>query len=78
MSGPASRKHDVLELVRLRQPAKALPRQNGTSQSHTFATTLDDGSLVLGGLELKGKTLVLSVNSQGLEQPGPRSLSRSR
>ena len=33
--------------------------------SHTFLTTLDDGSLVLGGLELKSKSLVLSVNSQG-------------
>ena len=58
-----------------RQPAEALPRQNGTSQSHTFATTLDDGSLVLGALELKGKTLILSVNSQGRANRGRALLS---
>jgi hypothetical protein len=59
----------------LRQPAEALPRQNGTSQSHTFATTLDDGSLVLGALELKGKTLIFSVNSQGRANQGRALLS---
>jgi hypothetical protein len=59
----------------LRQPAEASPRQNGTSQSHTFATTLHDGSLVLGALELKGKTLILSVNSQGRANRGRALLS---
>ena len=49
----------------LRKSAKAAPQFNATQASHTFFTKLDDGSLVLGGLELKGKTLVLSVNSQG-------------
>ena len=76
MSGTASRKHDVLELVR--PPATGEvphPRQNGTSQSHTFATRLDDGSLVLGALELKGKTLILSVNSQGRANRGRAFLS---
>jgi hypothetical protein len=58
-----------------RQPAEALPRQKGTSQSHTFATTLDDGSLVLGAVELKGKTLILSVNSQGRANRGRALLS---
>jgi hypothetical protein len=53
-----------------RKPAKARSRQKGTSKPLTFATTLDDGSLVLGGLELKGKTLVLSVNSQGRSDQG--------
>ena len=58
-----------------RQPAEALPRQKGTSQSHTFATTLDNGSLVLGAVELKGKTLILSVNSQGPANRGRALLS---
>jgi hypothetical protein len=58
-----------------RQPAEALPRQTETSQSHTFATTLDDGSLVLGEVELKGKTLILSVNSQGRANRGRALLS---
>jgi hypothetical protein len=58
-----------------RQPAEALPRQRGTSQSHTFATTLDDGSLVLGAVELKGKTLILSVNWQGRANRGRALLS---
>jgi len=40
-------------------------KQKKTSRPLMFATTLGDGSLVLGGLELKGNTLVLSVNSQG-------------
>jgi hypothetical protein len=33
------------------------------SEGQTFITTLDDGSLVLGTIELKGKTLVLEANS---------------
>ena len=49
----------------LRKSAKAAPKSKELRASHTFLTTLDDGSLVLGGLELKGKSLVLSVNSQG-------------
>jgi len=31
---------------------------------HTFSTTLDDGSIVLGTLELREKELVLETNSQ--------------
>jgi hypothetical protein len=58
-----------------RQPAEALPSQKRTSQSHTFATTLDDGSLVLGAMELKGNTLILSVNSQGRANRGRALLS---
>jgi hypothetical protein len=57
------------------QPAEALPRQKRTSQSHTFATTLNDGSLVLGAVEVRGKTLILSVNSQGRANRGRALLS---
>ena len=42
---------------------------------HTFATTLDDGSLVLGAVGLQGKTLILSVNSQGRADRGRALLS---
>ncbi len=58
-----------------RNLAEALSKQKGKSKSHTFATTLDDGSLVLGSLEVKGKTLVLSVNSQGRSERGRALLS---
>jgi hypothetical protein len=47
-----------------RNPIKTLGGKKGTSRHLALATTLDDGSLVLGGLELKDRTLVLSVNSQ--------------
>ena len=59
----------------LRKSAKAAPKAKGSPASHTFVTTLDDGSLVLGGLELKGKSLVLSVNSQGRSDRGRALLS---
>jgi hypothetical protein len=36
----------------------------------TFITTLDDGSLVLGTIELKGKSLVLEANSQQRAERG--------
>jgi len=76
MSGTTSRKYDVFEIGSPPDnPAEALPRQKGTSQSHTFAATLDDGSLVLGAVELKGKTLILSVNSQGRANRGCALLS---
>jgi hypothetical protein len=59
----------------LRKSAKAALKAKGSPASHTFVTTLDDGSLVLGGLELKGKSLVLSVNSQGRSDRGRALLS---
>jgi hypothetical protein len=40
------------------------------ADGHTFNTTLDDGSLVLGTLELKDRMLVLEVNSQQRAQRG--------
>jgi hypothetical protein len=58
-----------------RKLAEAISKQKRKSKSHTFATTLDDGSLVLGGLEVKGRTLVLSVNSQGRSERGRALLS---
>lgn len=60
----------------LRKSAKAAPQSKATPASHTFFTKLDDGSLVLGGLELKGKSLVLSVNSQGRADRGRALLSK--
>ena len=53
-----------------RNPIKTLGRKKGTSRHLALATTLDDGSLVLGGLELKDRTLVLSVNSQARSSRG--------
>lgn len=53
-----------------RKSIKSLGRQKGTSRSIALATTLDDGSLVLGGLELKDRTLVLFVNSQARSNQG--------
>jgi hypothetical protein len=47
----------------------------GTHQ--TFSTTLDDGSLVLGTLELKDHELVLSVNSQARAERGRVLLSQT-
>jgi len=50
--------------VSLEKPAWASGKQKLSPKSQTFITTLDDGSLVLGGVELKDKALVLSVNSR--------------
>jgi hypothetical protein len=46
------------------KPAWASGKHKLSPKSQTFITTLDDGSLVLGGVELKDKALVLSVNSR--------------
>lgn len=40
------------------------------ADSQTFITTLDDGSLVLGTVELKGKMLVIEANSQQRAERG--------
>ena len=65
--------HYVLELVRPPATGESLTQaERNVAIALTFATTLDDGSLVLGALELKGKTLILSVNSQGRANRGPR------
>jgi hypothetical protein len=52
------------------------PARKKRADSQTFITTLDDGSLVLGTIELKGNTLVLEANSsqraeRGRELIGP-------
>ena len=57
--------------------AKTLGRQKQPPQSRSFITTLDDGSLVLGGLELKDKALVLSVNSRARSDRGRALLSKT-
>jgi hypothetical protein len=60
----------------LQKSAKAAPKSKNFRSTHTFFTKLDDGSLVLGGLELKGKSLILSVNSQGRADRGRALLSK--
>jgi hypothetical protein len=50
--------------------------QSGAGNFRTFATTLDDGSLVLGNAELKEKTLVLSVNSTARAERGRALLAQ--
>jgi hypothetical protein len=46
--------------VSLKKPAA----HASSHESLTFETSLDDGMLVLGGVELKADALVLAVNSQ--------------
>jgi uncharacterized protein (DUF2384 family) len=55
--------------------AKALGAQRERRKFQTFTTTLDDGSLVLGNVELKDKALILSVNSQARAERGRALLS---
>lgn len=47
------------------------------SKYQSLITTLDDGSLVLGGVELKDKALVLSVNSRQRSDLGRALLSKT-
>lgn len=60
-----------------RKPAKTLGAQKPRSKSQSFITTLEDGSLVLGGVELKDKALVLSVNSRERSDLGRALLSKT-
>jgi hypothetical protein len=57
--------------------AKTLGAQKQPLKSQTFTTTLDDGSLVLGGVELKDTALILSVNSQARAERGRVLLSKA-
>jgi hypothetical protein len=57
--------------------AKSLGAQKQPLKSQTFTTTLDDGSLVLGNVELKDKALILSVNSQARAERGRVLLSEA-
>jgi hypothetical protein len=57
--------------------AKSFGSQKQPQKSQTFTTTLDDGSLVLGTVELKDKALMLSVNSQSRAERGRALLSEA-
>jgi hypothetical protein len=57
--------------------AKDLVVQKQPLKSQTFTTTLDDGSLVLGNVELKDQALILSVNSQARAERGRVLLSET-
>jgi hypothetical protein len=54
--------------------------KHGTStrppRGQTFVTTMDDGRIVLGNLELKGRTLILSVNSRARAERGRALLDK--
>src|SRR6266851_2567059 len=60
-----------------RKPTKTLGKQNTPPKSRTFVTTLDDGSLVLGSVELTDNALVLSVNSRARSDRGHALLSNA-
>jgi hypothetical protein len=57
--------------------AKDLVVQKQPLKSQTFTTTLDDGSLVLGNVELKDQALILSVNCQARAERGRVLLSET-
>lgn len=58
-------------------PTARRQAQTKSNNHQTFSTTLDDGSLVLGNLELKDRELVLSVNSQARAERGRALLSQT-
>lgn len=58
-------------------PGKPSGVQKGTPESLTFETWLDDGSLVLGGVELDDETLILTVNSRARSDLGRALLSKT-
>jgi hypothetical protein len=58
-------------------PARTLGKQKLPLKSQAFISTLGDGSLILGGLELEDKALVLSVNSQARSDRGRALLSET-
>ena len=59
------------------KPTKALGVEKHPPKSQTFITSLGDGSLVLGGVELKDEALVLSVNSRERCERGRALLSKT-
>jgi hypothetical protein len=59
------------------KPTKTLGMEKYPPNSQIFITSLGDGSLVLGGVELKDKTLVLSVNSRERSDRGRALLSKT-
>src|SRR5262245_1760074 len=58
-------------------PRRSVRAQKRPLKSLTFATTLDDSSLVFGSVELKDKALILSVNSQARAERGRLLLSET-
>jgi hypothetical protein len=58
------------------RPGKALGGQKQPLKSQTFLTMMDDGALVLGNVELKDQTLILSVNSQARAERGRALLGK--
>jgi len=60
--------------LELRRPTSGVRRSGMESQ--TFITTLNDGSLVLGSVELQDQAVVLSVNSQARAERGRALLSQ--
>jgi hypothetical protein len=61
--------------IKLGKPGMASGKKRLPPQSQTFITTLGDGSLVLGGVELTEKGLVLSANSRARCERGRALLS---
>ena len=59
------------------KPTKTLGMEKHPPQSQIFITSLGDGSLVLGGVELKDKALVLSANSRERSNRGRALLSKT-
>jgi hypothetical protein len=59
------------------KPTKTLGVQRPSPKSQTFMTTLDDGSLVLGNVELTDEALLLSVNSRSRSDRGHALLSET-
>lgn len=62
--------------ITTRKPAKRSRRKEPKQRNaQTFVTTLDDGSLVLGTIELKDRSLMLSANSKARTETGRALLS---
>jgi hypothetical protein len=59
------------------KPARILGKQKLPLKSQAFISTLGDGSLVLGSLELEDKALVLSANSRARSDRGRALLSKT-
>lgn len=59
------------------KPARTLGKHKLPLESQVFVSTLGDGSLVLGGLELEDKALVLSANSRARSDRGRALLSET-
>lgn len=56
-----------------RKKARKAPARNAAT-ARTFSTTMDDGAVVLGNLEISAKAVILSVNSLGRADRGQAML----